>query len=183
MAGLHVHLPPAALSRLLGVPLAALTDRCFPLADLLGRDADRLGEALLATGDHEARWRVLDTFLARRSPSAPDADAAIDHARHLLTGGQRVEQVAAALGWSRKRLARRFRDAVGLQPRAFAGLARFERFTTTLRADPTVALAAIALDVGYADQAHLSREVQRYAGLSPAALRARLIPDGGGVRA
>ena len=62
------------------------------------------------------------------------------------------------------------------------GLARFERFATALRAKPEQPLAQAALDAGYADQAHLTREVRRYADLTPAGLRAKLIPGGGGVR-
>ena len=182
MLGVHVHLAPAELARLLGVPLAALTDRCFTLSDLLGRDAGRLGEQLLAAEGHEARWRVLDGFVAERAARARAADAEVEHARTALARGARVERVAGELGWSRKRLAHRFRDAMGLHPRAFAGLARFERFATALQARPDQPLAHAALDAGYADQAHLSREVKRYADLSPGALRARLIPAGGGVR-
>lgn len=182
MLGVHVHLPPATLARLLGVPLAVLTDRCFTLAELLGDEAVQLGEELLTARDHETRWRVLDGFVARRAALAPAADAEVDHARTRLAAGQRVEQVADDLGWSRKRLARRFHDAVGLYPRGFAGLARFERFATSLQAAPEQPLAHAALDAGYADQAHLTREVQRYTTLTPAALRARLIPGGGGVR-
>lgn len=182
MLGVHVHLPPATLARLLGVPLAVLTDRCFGLDDLLGDEAAWLGDALLGAGDLDACWRVLDAFVARRAATAVEPDREVDHARWTLARGARVEQVAADLGWSRKRLARRFHDAIGLHPRAFAGLARFERFATALRAAPDQPLAHAALDAGYADQAHLSREVRRYADLTPAALRARLIPGGGGVR-
>lgn len=182
MAGIHVHLPPATLARLSGVPLAVLTDRCFTLADLIGPEADRLGDTLMEARDHEARWCVLDDFIARRAATAPAADAEVDHARGALARGRRVESLAADLGWSRKRLARRFHDAIGLHPRAFAGLARFERFTTALQARPDQPLAHAAIDAGYADQSHLTREVARYAGLSPGELRARLIAGGGGVR-
>jgi AraC-like DNA-binding protein len=182
MEGIHVHMAPAGLARSLGVPLAALTDRCFTLADLLGADADRLGERLLDVRPGEARWRVLDGFLAGRLGGARAEDRELDHARALLARGWRVEVVARELSWSRKRLAQRFRDAVGMHPRAFAGLARFERFTAALQAHPSKPLAQAALDAGYADQAHLTREVARYAELTPAQLRARLIPAGGGVR-
>ena len=182
MAGVHVHLPPATLARLLGVPLAALTDCCFRLDDLLGGEADPLGEQLQAALGHEARWRVLDDWVARRAGIARAADVEVDHARGRLKRGARVEAVAADLGWSRKRLAQRFRDAVGLHPRSFAGLARFERFATGLQARPDLPLAHAAQDAGYADQAHLTREVARYADLTPGELRARLIPAGGGVR-
>lgn len=182
MLGVHVHLAPAKLARLLGMPLAALTDRCFTLADLIGGDADRLGDALLHARGQEARWRVLDAFVAARAAAAAGPDRAVDHARRRLVIGHRVEAVATELGWSRKRLARRFHDAIGLHPRAFAGLARFKRFATALQARPELPLAHAAVDAGYADQPHLTREVVRYADLTPAALRDRLIPGGGGVR-
>ena len=183
MAGVHVNLAPSAMARLLGLPLAALRDRVVMLEDVIGAEAARLGEHLLAARDREARWYALDTFLADRLRSAAEDDREIAHARHRLARGARVEAVAGDLGWSRKRLAQRFRDATGLHPRAFAGLARFERFTIALQADPGRSLAQAALDAGYADQAHLSREVMRYAALTPGALRRRLIPEGGGVRA
>ena len=182
MLGVHVHLSPATMARLLGAPLAALTDRCVPLTDLIGDTADRLGEALVASAGHEARWRMLDAFIAQRAAAALPVDMPIEQARAWLATGWWVERVATELGWSRKRLARRFHDAIGLHPRAFAGLARFERFATGLQAQPRRPLAHAALDAGYADQAHLTREVARYTDLSPAALRARLIPGGGGVR-
>lgn len=182
MAGVHVHLPVASLARLLGLPLAALSNCVIPLADLLGREADRLGEQLLAATGDEARWQTLDAFVTQRAAIAPAPVPALDHARALLARGRRVESVAAELGWSRKRLAQRFRDATGLHPRAFAGLARFERFATALQAHPGEPLAAAALDAGYADQAHLSRAVARYAALTPTALRTRLLPGDGGVR-
>lgn len=186
MAGVHVHLPVDRLAALLGTSQAALTDRCFTLGDLLGSDAERLGDRMTTASGHEARWQVLDGFLAGRAAVARATDGALDRAlalaRDRLRRRRRVEQVAADLGWSRKRLARRFRDAIGLHPRSFAGLARFERFAHALQADPAASLAHAAVDAGFADQAHLSREVARYAGLTPSALRARLIPDGGGVR-
>lgn len=182
MAGVHIHLPPATLARLLRLPLAALCDRVVTLEDAIGGEATELGERLLAAHDREARWRALDAFVAGRAASATADDLPIAHARRRLRRGDRVEAVADDLGWSRKRLAQRFRDATGLLPRAFAGLARFERFAAALQADPRRPLAHAALDAGYADQAHLTREVSRYAELTPAQLRARLIPEGGGVR-
>lgn len=180
MAGVHVHLAPDRLARLLGLPLAALTDRCFALHDLLGLRAAQLGEELLATTDDQARWSLLDRFVAERAALARAADRAMDYARAALSRGTPVQQVADTLDMSRKRLAARFRDATGLHPRSYAGLARFERFAKALPAASSLADAAI--DAGYADQPHLTREVARYAALTPAALRARLIPAGGGVR-
>lgn len=182
MTGVHLHLPAATLARLLGLPLAELCDRVVSLDQLLGGEATALGDRLLAAATHERRWAILDGFVERQMAGAHAQDNEVEHARRRLARGHPVRAIAADLGWSRKRLAQRFRDGTGLLPRQYAGLARFERFATALAANPRVALVQAAIDAGYADQAHLTREVNRFAALSPAALRARLIPEGGGVR-
>jgi AraC-like DNA-binding protein len=124
----------------------------------------------------------LDHFVGKRLESSTLACPAIAHIARGLRSGIRVEALAAELDWSRKRLARTFAQATGLEPRAFAGLARFERFARQLQAEPCLSLADAAVAAGYADQSHLTREVSRYAGTTPAALRRRLLPAGGGVR-
>lgn len=182
MIGIHLHLPAPALARLLGLPLAELCDRVVSLDQLLGGDATALGGRLLAAAAHEERWAIMDAFVERRMARGRAQDGEVEHARRRLARGEPVSTIVDDLGWSRKRLAQRFRDYTGLLPRQYAGLARFERFTTALAANPHMSLAAAAVDAGYADQAHLTRKVNRFAALSPAALRARLVPGGGGVR-
>jgi AraC-like DNA-binding protein len=125
---------------------------------------------------------LLDDFLRRRFADAADADRPMDYLLAHLAARRGVQQVADELGWSRKRLARRFQDATGFLPREFAALARFERFAGLIQTEPETSLAELAIAAGYADQPHLTREVVRFADTTPAELRARLIPAGGGVR-
>jgi len=85
--------------------------------------------------------------------------------------------VARELGWSHRRLIARFRDEVGLPPKFVARIARFERAREALAADPASGLADVAARCGYADQAHLTREVGELAGMTPARLRAMAPAD------
>lgn len=62
-------------------------------------------------------------------------------------------------------------DAIGYGPKTLARVLRFQRFVRSADAAPERSLAELALDAGYADQAHLTREFTRLAGLPPAALR------------
>ncbi len=181
MAGVHVHVSVPQLARLLGVQIADLTDRVVRLDDLGGAFAT-LGDRLASARDEEGRFTVLDTFLLDRAVSS-QADP-LETAMALLRrpGPGTVEAAATALGWSRKRLAQRLRDATGLLPRAYVRLARFDRFSAALQAQPGESLAALAADAGYADQAHLTRDVGRLSAMTPAQLRARLLPRAGGVR-
>ncbi|WP_157517057.1 helix-turn-helix domain-containing protein [Mycobacterium sp. MS1601] len=89
-----------------------------------------------------------------------------------------VEDVlgAAELGWSHKRLIKRYRDTVGLPPKTVARIVRFEKLTSRLgRGD--VDWAALAADCGFFDQAHLAREVRSLAGQTPTELLVNFVQD------
>lgn len=179
MRGLHIHAPMPVLARLAGVKLADLHDRVVALADL---DMHDLAHRLADARTDAALWPILDAALARRLADTRAGSPLVRHAIAALAAGMRVQALADRLGLSRRELARRFRAETALTPRTFAGLARFERFATRLRAAPLTPLADLAADCGYADQPHLTREVARYAATTPAALRARLIPGQNGFR-
>lgn len=181
MKGIHIHAPLFTLSRLAGVPVAELADRVVSLADL-GAEHCSIGSELLEARSLEEGWTLLDVFLTDRLQTNAHHDLTTRFVLSRLAAGQRVQSLAAEIGWTRRRLAQYVRAEVGLEPRAFAGLARFERFASRLQAAPALPLAEAAIDAGYADQAHLTREVGRYAAMTPGELRGRLIPGAGGIR-
>jgi len=92
------------------------------------------------------------------------------------TGGNlRISELAAEVGWSRRYLATRFHAETGLTPKAAARVIRFERACDRLRSPHRPALAEVAADAGYVDQAHLSRDFRDLAGTTATAwLRERL---------
>ena len=87
--------------------------------------------------------------------------------RAAATGAQRT-----ALGIGDRQLRRRFADAVGYGPKTLERVLRFQRFLALAAREAAPDLARLALEAGYADQAHLTRECSRLAGLPPAALLA-----------
>lgn len=182
MAGVHVHAPLSTLARIAGVPPAELADRVVPLDQLPGPAMRALGEMVQHVPDRHALWGVLDDVITARLAATAPEDPATSYLLKRLATGCRVEALAGEIGWSRRRLAGHLQDRIGMEPRAFPGLARFERFARAIQAQPGASLAALAHDCGYADQPHLTREVVRYAEVTPGELRRRLIPEGGGVR-
>jgi methylphosphotriester-DNA--protein-cysteine methyltransferase len=93
----------------------------------------------------------------------------LEAARLLGRPGAQAELVAAQLGISERQLRRRCQASVGYGPRMLARILRFRRFLSRIDAG-AADLARVAAEAGYADQAHLTRESTRLAGLTPAAL-------------
>jgi AraC-like DNA-binding protein len=146
----------------LGFPLSELLNQRVDLGELHPRLAEQLPPDLSADAALE-RVAAAATELAR-SPD-PAMRAAV---RRLDDPRARVESLAGELGFSERQLRRRFHAAVGYGPKTLQRVLRFRRFLA--RAEAGDDLARAALDAGYADQAHLTRDCARLSGLTPARL-------------
>ncbi|WP_239134602.1 helix-turn-helix domain-containing protein, partial [Rugosimonospora africana] len=169
---LQVRLSPVvAYTALAAVP--DLSGAVVSLDALWGREAARLQEQLRAAGSWKGRFVIAEAALARRLDAgrAIDPEVAYCWERLMASGGRaRVEGLATAVGWSRKRLWSRFRSQIGLTPKRAARLIRFDAAAHGLAAGRSP--ATVAVEAGYADQSHLHREVQDFAETTPAAVAA-----------
>jgi AraC-like DNA-binding protein len=167
--GMQVNLAPPAAHALFGVPLDALARLAVPVEDVL--DEPFLVERLHEAGSWGARFELLDAVFAKRLRAARLPSAEVDWAWRRLVeshGCVAVNELAHELGWSRKRIVARFRREVGLNPKAVARIARFERAKRLAQAAARPDWARIAVDAGYYDQAHLGNEFRRVTGRTPA---------------
>jgi AraC-like DNA-binding protein len=159
----------------LGVPAGELRDRNVELAEVWGaRAARRLADRLERAATSDAAVAALVAAVCERLPPARDLDGVV-RAAALRAAAPRtaIERVASDLGLGERQLRRRVADAVGYGPKTLQRVLRFQRFLALARAaEGTPDLAALAFEAGYADQAHLTRECTRLAGLPPAALLA-----------
>ena len=154
---------PGAGGAALGLPLSELRDLRVGLGALRPDLAERLPGDL---DPREAARRLSEIALA-----APPADAAVaEAARRLRHPRARVETLADDLGLSDRQLRRRCHAAAGYGPKTLQRVLRFRRFLAIPNGD----LARAALEAGYADQSHLTRECTRLAGQPPAALLLRV---------
>jgi AraC-like DNA-binding protein len=170
----------------LGVSARELLDGSFALDEIWGPAGAELAERLGAARTPEAAAGILARALARRLPP-PDAIDPLVRAAAIGAARPRtpVEALGASLGIGERQLRRRFDDAVGYGPKTLQRVLRFQRFLALAQPSPSPAgvgaeragpvapdLARLAFEAGYADQAHLTRECRRLAGLPPAALLA-----------
>ncbi|MBA3262330.1 MAG: helix-turn-helix transcriptional regulator [Thermoleophilaceae bacterium] len=171
-AGYQLYLDLLGARRLLGVPMAELANRLVRLDDLIGPFAaeltEQLAEAPSATVRHALAQRLLARRLGEGCPTAPEVARALGRLR-ASHGAVRIERLAGEVGWSRRHLAARFREEVGLAPKAVARLARAEYARALLLAGRP--LADVAYSAGYSDQPHFNRDFREFVGCTPAELR------------
>jgi AraC-like DNA-binding protein len=155
-----VRFGPGAGGPALGHPLSDLRDLRVGLAEL----SPAVDRELPGDLDPQEALRRLAALATRLAPPDP---AVAEAARRLDRPGTRVTTLAADLGFSERQLRRRFDASVGYGPKVLDRVLRLRRFLT---AGDDADLAGAAIEAGYADQAHLTRECARLTGLTPAAL-------------
>jgi AraC-like DNA-binding protein len=154
---------PGAGGAALGVPLAELRNQRVDTSELRPRLSRRLPPDLTPA---EALAELTSIAVSCAAPDPAVRAAAV----RLSEPRARVEPLANELGLSERQLRRRFHAAVGYGPKTLQRVLRFRRLLAGL--DERADLAWLAADIGYADQAHLSRECTQLSGLSPTALAA-----------
>jgi AraC-like DNA-binding protein len=169
--GVAVELTPLGARVLFGMPARVLWDTSLELADVAGAIGDELWERLQLADGWPDRFATCDDVLTRlavHEPAAPELDVSwkLLAASH---GTVPISAVAAETGYTRQHLTRRFRDEFGLSPKRAARIMRFERARTMLAA-PGATVGQVAARCGYADQSHLTRDVNAFAGCTPSEL-------------
>jgi len=154
-------LRPGALTVLTGVRASELTDRSVPLGQLMGYSAGELLERMSMATPIEAQSQMA-TFLERRFNSANRDLLGLGR---LLIRASTVTGLASAIGVGKRSLYECSRDYVGLAPKRALRIARLHR--ALWLADGRRTWSAIAAAAGYADQAHLTRDMQALVGEGP----------------
>lgn len=183
--GLQIDFTPIGAYRFLGMPMHELANIVVSLGDLLGPSASRLAEQLQSLPSWGPRFEMMDQLIARRLGDAPEGSPAVAAAydRICASGGlASIGTIADEVGWSQKHLIQRFREQIGLPPKMFARIVRFGRAMELVRSPQPGPWTDIAYRCGYYDQAHLIRDFREFAGTTPSAFAARMLPDGGGIR-
>jgi AraC-like DNA-binding protein len=152
----------------LGVPAVAITDLSVAITDLWRpRDRRLVDTHVTPLGGWRAPFeRLLLARLERAEPTDRTVDAAV-RAILRVGGNLSIAALAPALGVTRQHLARAFARHVGVPPKMFARVARVRKVLAKARVASNVDWAALALDAGYYDQAHLAGEVREITGRTP----------------
>lgn len=171
-ASVGAQLWPGATELLLGVPADTLRGRHVQLEDVWGSSVvGELRERLLDQKTAAARLASFERMLGARLPQVRCVHPAVAHALDRFARQDEVAAVVDDLGFSHRHFVTLFTRTVGLSPKRFSRVLRFQRAVDGLNRGEERTLVEIGLEAGFCDQSHFSHEFQRFAGISPARYR------------
>ena len=165
-----VHFKPGGAFPFLGLPAGDLADTHVDLETLWGSSAARLRERLCEAGTSAERFQLLHEALLNRLCYGVEQHYAVSAALEIFwknQAGLTVRDAAKYLGLSQRRFIQVFKTEVGMTPKLFSRIQRFQQTRTFIQQNPSPNWAALAVDLGYFDQSHLIREFLEFSGLAP----------------
>ena len=173
---LGVHFRPGGMAAFLDFSVRELADRHIDLESIWGREARELRARLCAASSPAQRFALLEeaflTRLLRAAPCRGAVQLALD-SFHRADGNVAVRDVARQIGISHRRFIECFTDGVGLSPKLYCRILRFQKARERANRAGAVNWAAVAADCGYCDQSHLIRDFREFAGFTPSTSLAR----------
>lgn len=175
-AGVQLDLHPEQARQVLGVPLSELAGSIVSLEDLLKPTESGFVDHVANLPTCGQRTEAVERWVGQRWARGRRPDPRIAGALRTIercAGNVEIGAIQARAGLSRPHLVRLFREHVGVAPKLFARLRRFEEVRTCALQGGR-SWAELAAELGFSDQAHLSREVRALCGHTPTALAAVL---------
>ena len=167
-----VRFNPAGAFPVLQIPLSELRDRVEALDLLIGSEAAEIWEMMAEADGFEDRMRIFESFCLRSLGGLSTDDDLPRRLSDIITerrGQISVSELCSMSGLAERTLERTFKRFVGLPPKTFACIVRFQNLVRRIERSESATLLDTALDFGYYDQSHMIREFREFAGNSPLA--------------
>ncbi|GCE29010.1 AraC family transcriptional regulator [Dictyobacter alpinus] len=169
-AVLTVNFKPGGAFPFLGLPASELYNQCVSLELLWGATAHELREQLLAAMTPLLKFQLLERYLLQRLAGSTQHHPAIGFALHVFLStpqSSTISELSGQLGLSSRHFNRLFQHEVGMAPKVFCRVQRFQQIIHQLRREQTVDWLDLALRCGYYDQAHFIHDFRAFCGLTP----------------
>jgi len=165
----RVFFKPLALWQLFEVPIRLLVDRAYTAEAVLGREVLLLSQSMARHRSFPERVRLVEEYLLRRTAGLCPLTGTVSSALHILAldGAPSVATLATREGLGVRQFERRFLSEMGMCPKLFSRIARYQRALDSKVASPARSWLGIAHEFGYHDQMHMVRDFQSLGGASP----------------
>jgi AraC-like DNA-binding protein len=162
---------PGGAAPFLGMPASEVRDLHVSLEEVMGKHARGLRECLLEARP-EDRFSFLESWLFEQARGDLTQHPAVHYALTEFSGVPHtlsISEVTDRVGLSSRRFIEIFDQEVGLTPKLYARIQRFQYAIKLAQLSDEVDWADLAADAGYYDQSHMIRDFQEFSGLNPSA--------------
>jgi AraC-like DNA-binding protein len=165
---------PGGLYHLLGgAPLAEFTDAAVDAEAVIGREISEVIQRLMHTARYGEMLAVVDAYLVRKFRQRPLRSEPMDKVSQVLQAGRPtggLDYLANQACLSYRQFERKFRDRMGISPKLFMRIQRFNQALDAKEKQPQLDWLTIALACGYADYQHMAKDFKQFAGATPVSL-------------
>jgi AraC-like DNA-binding protein len=167
--GFAIFFKPLGLRQLFGIPPHVLLDNDCDAVNLLGKEIEDLWSVLAECTTFLERVRAAENYLLPIARYAVARTSIMHTAHHIfrVRGILRIDKLADQAGLSLRHYERRFSDEMGLSPKLFARITRFQRALDAKRNCPARPWLGIAHEFGYFDQTHMIKNFRSLGGAAP----------------
>jgi AraC-like DNA-binding protein len=165
---------PSAIHQLFGLPPTEITNCDHAAHGVLGAEASELRQKLGNARTFSERVQIADQYIANKSSRAGAADSIEIAVNELVRyhGGRRMDALAQHTGLSLRSFQRTFQQRIGVSPKLYARIVRFESALKTKAASPHISWTTVAQEFGYHDHMHMVHDFKQLSGETPTGILA-----------
>ena len=170
-----VHFKPGGAFPFFQVPPAEMADQSIALESMWGPASGWLRERVLSAKSPADKLRMLEGCLLEQLAKPLERHPAVNFALQRLSAAYPpgISWIVDRVGYSQRHFIELFSDEVGLTPKLFSRVSRFQQVIRAAHAQQEINWVQVALDCGYYDQAHFVHDFQSFAGITPSEYLAR----------
>ena len=167
---IEVDFKPGALHRLTGLPFTELTNRDIDAETIFSPEIRKVNERLSSTDSYADMIAIIELFFLDLIKKTRKEVLAVDHLLNLIVADSRtfsVDQLKGKAFLSARQLERKFGERIGISPKTFLRISRFNQSYWMRLKRPTLDWLSIAIACGYNDYQHLVRDYKEFANTTP----------------
>ncbi len=160
---------PLGLWQIFGIPMGLLVNQAYTAHDVFGKGVGRLWQRMSETASFDARVKLAEEYLLRAGANIYDRTSVMNSALYVFRrqGETRIGALATHAALSVRQFERRFSEEIGMAPKLFARITRYQMALDAKITSPHRSWLEIAHNFGYHDQMHMIRDFQNLNNASP----------------
>lgn len=167
-----IRFKPGGAFPFFGFPISELSEWVTELDLIWGGMIYDIRDQLLAIDSPEGKIKTFEAFLLEQVQRSLEPNRAVTFAIHKLQASPQflaIRDLASQIGITQKHLITQFEKIVGMRPKSFARVVKFNKVLKLIEERQQVEWASIAAECGYYDQAHFIKEFHTFSGVNPSA--------------